>query len=84
MHVTLTARKQRVYSKLVFKTYKKALCNNWLRKLSERNVEFHLKHNALTHNRRRFGQQHAAVVELNGVASIGGDGLGLAASAPIG
>ena len=33
MHVTLTARKQRVYSKLVFKTYKKALCN-WLRKLS--------------------------------------------------
>ena len=29
MHVTLTARKQRVYRKLVFKTYKKALCN-WL------------------------------------------------------
>ena len=43
MHVTLTARKQRVYSKLVFKTYKKALCNNWLRKLSKRNVEFHCK-----------------------------------------
>ena len=33
MHMTLTACKQRVYSKLVFKTYKKALCN-WLRKLS--------------------------------------------------
>ena len=42
MHVTLTARKQRVYSKLVFKTYKNALCN-WLRKLSKRNVEFHCK-----------------------------------------
>ena len=42
MHVTLTGRKQRVYSKLVFKTYKKALCN-WLRKLSKRNVEFHRK-----------------------------------------
>ena len=42
MHVTLTARKQRVYSKLVFKTYKKALCN-WLRKLSKRNVEFHCR-----------------------------------------
>ena len=27
MHVTLTARRQRVYSKLVFKPYKKALCN---------------------------------------------------------
>ena len=38
MHVTLTARKQRVYSKLVFK----ALCN-WLRKLSKRNVEFNCK-----------------------------------------
>ena len=42
MHVTFSARKQRVYSKLVFKTYKKALCN-WLRKLSKRNVEFHCK-----------------------------------------
>ena len=65
MHVTLTARiKQRVYSKLVFKTYKKALCN-WLRKLSKRNVEFHCKAQCATHNRRRFGQQAAAVVELN-------------------
>ena len=42
MHVTLTARKQRVYHKLVFKTYRKALCN-WLRQLSKRNVEFHCK-----------------------------------------
>ena len=42
MPVTLTARKQRVYSKLVFKTYKNALCN-CLRKLSKRNVEFHCK-----------------------------------------
>ena len=42
MHVMLTARKQRVYSKLVFKTYMKALCN-LLRKLSKRNVEFHCK-----------------------------------------
>ena len=42
MHVMLTACKQRVYSKLVFKMYKKALCN-WLRKLSKRNVEFHCK-----------------------------------------
>ena len=42
MHVTLTERKQRVYSRLVFKTYKRALCN-WLRKLSKRNVEFHCK-----------------------------------------
>ena len=83
MHVTLTDRKQRVYSKLVFKTYKKAMCN-WLRKLSKRNVEFHCKAQ-LTHNRRRFGQQHAAVVEaeLNGVETNGGDGLRFA-SAPIG
>ena len=63
MHVTLTARKQRVYSKLVFKMYKNAPCN-WLRKLSKRNVEFHCK--AQCANTQQATVRPAApVVEVN-------------------
>ena len=66
MHVMLTARhKKRVYSKLVFKTYKKASGIIGFGNCPSRTWSFIVKHNALTHNRRRFGQQAAAVVELN-------------------
>ena len=64
MHVTLTARKQRVYSKLVFKTYKKALCN-WLQKLSKRNVEFHHCKAQCANTQQATVRPAAAVVELN-------------------
>ena len=61
--MTLTARKQRVYSKLIFKTFKKVLCN-WLRKLSKRNVEFHCKAQCAD-TQYATVRPAAAVVELN-------------------
>ena len=64
MDVTLTARKQRVYSKLVFKMYKKAQCN-WLRKLSKRNVEFHCKAQCANTQQAMVRPAAAPVVELN-------------------
>ena len=75
MHVTLTARKQRVYRKLVFKTYEEALCN-WLRKLSKRNVAF-LYHTI------GDGSASSTCRRMELAESNGGDGLRFA-SAPIG
>ena len=67
MHVTLTARNQRVYSNPFFKYIR--------RHCPSRTWSFIVKHNALTHNRRRFGQQAATLMELNLAESNGGDGL---------
>ena len=57
MHVTLTARKPRVYSKLVFKTNIRRHCVIGFGNCPSGTWSFIVKHNALTHNRRRFGQQ---------------------------
>ena len=79
MHVTLTARKQRVYSKLVFKTYKEAQCN-WLRKLSKRNEAFLCKAQCDTIG---DGSATSTCHRTELAESNGGDGLRFA-SAPIG
>ena len=56
MHVTLTARKQRVYSKLIFKTSRRH-CVIGFGNCPSGTWSFIVKHNMLTHNRRRFGQR---------------------------
>ena len=75
MHVTLTACKQRVHSKLVFKTYApiRRHCVIDLGNCPSGTWSFIVKHTALTHNRQQFQAISDLVDGVRAAAKVGGD-----------